>query len=173
MMRCAASAMVCSPDEQKRFTVMPAVVTGQPARSAICRAMLKPVAPSGFAQPMSTSSTVPVSMPARAIACCTTWPPSVAPCVRLKAPRQDLVSPVRAVETMTASTTGLAPLHGHVIEGLAFLGQPGDQPGGFPAKLFHASRDTHESDAAGMEHRSAAIHREAVPHEINHVDIRG
>ena len=34
MTRCAASAMVCRPVEQKRFTVTPAVVTGQPARSA-------------------------------------------------------------------------------------------------------------------------------------------
>ena len=41
-------AMVCSPDEQKRLTVMPAVDTGQPARIAICRAMLRPVAPFGI-----------------------------------------------------------------------------------------------------------------------------
>ena len=47
MTRCAAMAMVCRPEEQKRFTVTPAVVTGQPARSAIWRAMLAPVAPSG------------------------------------------------------------------------------------------------------------------------------
>ena len=40
MMRCAASAMVCRPEEQKRFTVMPGTVTGQPARIAIWRAML-------------------------------------------------------------------------------------------------------------------------------------
>ena len=36
MMRCAAIAMVCRPDEQKRLMVTPAVVTGRPARSAIC-----------------------------------------------------------------------------------------------------------------------------------------
>ena len=35
MMRCDAMAIVWRPDEQKRFTVMPAVVTGQPARMAI------------------------------------------------------------------------------------------------------------------------------------------
>ena len=34
---------------------------------------------------------------------CTTWPPSVAPWVMLKAPFQLLARPVRAVETMTAS----------------------------------------------------------------------
>jgi hypothetical protein len=65
MMRCAARAMVCRPDEQKRLTVMPEVVTGQPARKAIWRAMLAPVAPSGLAQPMITSSTSAASMPAR------------------------------------------------------------------------------------------------------------
>ena len=35
MTRCAAMAMVCSPEEQKRLTVTPAVVTGSPARKAI------------------------------------------------------------------------------------------------------------------------------------------
>jgi hypothetical protein len=40
---------------------------------------------------------------ARAIACATAWPPIVAPCVMLNAPRQLLARPVRAVETMTAS----------------------------------------------------------------------
>jgi hypothetical protein len=47
MMRCAAIAMVCRPLLQKRLTVAPLVVIGRPARSAIWRAMLPPVAPSG------------------------------------------------------------------------------------------------------------------------------
>src|SRR6478736_9817312 len=106
MMRWAAVAMVCRPDEQKRLMVMPDVVIGRPARSAIWRAMLEPVAPSGVAQPMITSSTVAGSMPARCTACCTAWPPSVAPCVMLKAPFQLLASGVRAVETMTAVVMG-------------------------------------------------------------------
>src|SRR5476651_1429949 len=62
MMRWAAVAMVCRPDEQKRLMVMPPVVTGQPPRMAIWRAMLPPVAPSGLAQPASTSSTSPASV---------------------------------------------------------------------------------------------------------------
>ncbi len=95
-MRCAASAMVCSPDEQKRFTVMPGTVTGQPARTAIWRAMFQPVAPSGLAQPMMTSSTSAGSMPARIMACFTTWPPILAPWVMLRAPFQLLQSGVRA-----------------------------------------------------------------------------
>ena len=102
MMRCAAVAMVCRPDEQKRLMVMPDTVTGQPARKAAWRAMLAPVAPSGVAQPMMTSSTSPASMPARLMACSTAWPPSVAPWVMLKEPFQLLARGVRAVETITA-----------------------------------------------------------------------
>jgi hypothetical protein len=78
-------------------------LTGSPARIALCRAMLTPVAPSGLAQPISTSSTSAGSTPARATACWTAWPPSVAPWVMLKAPFQLLARGVRAVETMTAS----------------------------------------------------------------------
>ena len=100
--RWAASAMVCRPEEQKRLTVMPATLTGHSAISAIWRAMLAPVAPSGLAQPMMTSITSAGSTPARCIACLTAWPPSVAPWVMLKAPFQLLASGVRAVETMTA-----------------------------------------------------------------------
>jgi len=44
-------AIVCNPVEQKRFTVTPDVVTGRPARIALWRAMLAPVAPSGLAAP--------------------------------------------------------------------------------------------------------------------------
>src|SRR5262245_23616493 len=103
MTRCAASAIVWMPEEQNRFTVIPDVVIGQPARIAIWRAMFQPVAPSGLAQPMITSSTSAASRLARSIACLTAWPPIVAPWVMLSAPRQDLQSGVRAVETITAS----------------------------------------------------------------------
>lgn len=96
-------AMVCKPDEQNRLTVVPLTVTGKPARSAAWRAMLPPVAPSGYAQPRITSSTSPGSTLARSTACLIACAPMVAPCVMLKPPFQDLVRPVRAVETMTAS----------------------------------------------------------------------
>ena len=82
--------------------VMPEVVMGRPAFNAIWRAMFMPVAPSGLAQPMITSSTSAASIPARCTACCTAWPPSVAPCVMLNEPFQLLASGVRAVETITA-----------------------------------------------------------------------
>src|SRR5439155_1001053 len=77
--RWAAMAIACRPEEQKRLTVTPAVVTGSPARSADCRAMFCPVAPSGNAQPRITSSTSPGSTRARSTAALMTWPAIVAP----------------------------------------------------------------------------------------------
>ena len=76
---------------------------GMPARNAIWRAMFWPVAPSGVAQPMITSSTSAGSSFARSSAALTTCPPMVAPWVMLSAPFQLLQSGVRAVETITAS----------------------------------------------------------------------
>src|SRR5436190_15016335 len=123
-MRCAAMAMVCRPEEQKRFTVTPEVVTGRPARIAIWRAMLPPVAPSGVAQPMITSSISAGASFARSTAAFTAWPPMVAPWVMLSAPRQLLQSGVRAVETMTASVLA--------IEFLSFLRELYQQRRGLP-----------------------------------------
>ena len=58
MMCCAAMRDRLQPRGcRSRFTVMPATVTGRPARSAACRAILPPVALLGSAQPMMTSST--------------------------------------------------------------------------------------------------------------------
>ena len=103
MICCAAIAIACRPDEQKRFTVVPAVETGQPAQIAALRATFMPVAPSGWAQPMKTSSISAGSILALAMACLMAWPPITAPWVMLKPPRTDLARAVRAVETMTAS----------------------------------------------------------------------
>src|SRR3954470_18787053 len=132
MMRWDAMAIVCSPDEQKRLTVMPDTVIGRSAISAIWRAMFAPVAPSGFAQPMSTSSMAPGSIPARCTACLTAWPPKVAPCVMLKAPFQLLASGVRAVETMTALLMECSGVLWGSIEGLAFASEAGEQRRRFP-----------------------------------------
>ncbi len=46
-MRPAAIAMACRPEAQKRLTVVPAMPIGSPARTTACRAMLRPVVPSG------------------------------------------------------------------------------------------------------------------------------
>src|SRR6185436_17763545 len=182
-MRCAAMAMVCNPEEQYRFTVMPEVVTGQPARSAICRAMLKPVAPSGLAQPMMTSSTEAGSSFARCMALLTTCPPSVAPWVRLNEPRQDLVSGVRAVDTMTASTTGL-PLfrRRRVCESTACRRQSRQQLRRLPrcgigvivgGELAHAPHDLAKSHATRLEHGTATLRRESVTGQVHDVDVGG
>src|SRR5262245_60445242 len=168
MMRWLASAMVCSPEEQKRFTVMPGTLIGQPARIAIWRAMFQPVAPSGLAQPMITSSTSSASTFARSSAACTTWPPIFAPWVMLSAPFQLLQSGVRAVETMTASA----------IESASFFGEFDEQRRGFPRcalisglKLLNGSQNLVQSDSVGVEHRPAAVRREAVAGEVDHVDV--
>ena len=44
-MRPAPIAKVCNPDEQKRLTLVPDVVTGHPAANAALRAILNPVVP--------------------------------------------------------------------------------------------------------------------------------
>src|SRR2546427_3577996 len=169
-MRWLASAMVCRPEEQKRFTVMPGTELGQPARTAICRAMFQPVAPSGLAQPMITSSTSSASTLARSSAACTTCPPIFAPCVLLSAPFQLLQSGVRAVETMTAS----------VIEPPAFFGEFDEQRCRLPLRalvtfLEPLDRVQHfvQSHRVGVEHRPAAVRRKAVAGEIDHVDVGG
>ena len=61
-------AIACKPDEQKRLIVTPPTLTGSPALMAICLAIFKPVAPSGFAQPIMTSSISAGSTLARATA---------------------------------------------------------------------------------------------------------
>src|SRR5262245_30505618 len=101
---------------------MPGTLIGQPARIAIWRAMFQPVAPSGLAQPMITSSTSSASTLARSSAACTTCPPIFAPCVRLSEPFQLLHSGVLAVETITASA----------IEFPAFLGEFHEKGSGLP-----------------------------------------
>src|SRR5512142_961335 len=171
MMRCAASTIVCRPDEQNRLIVAPGTPTGHPARSAIWRAMFQPVAPSGSAQPIRTSSTSAGSSFARAIACATTWPPSVAPWVMLSAPRHDLASPVRAAETMTASR----------IERFSFGSEACEQRCRRPERRIgvgigcdplHAARDVVEAEHVGIEHGAAAMERKAVAREIDDVDVR-
>ncbi len=41
----AAMAMAISPEEHLRSTLMPGTLVGKPARNALCRATLLPVAP--------------------------------------------------------------------------------------------------------------------------------
>ena len=59
----AAIMMAWEPEEQKRFTVVPATSLGKPAAMAATRAVFMPWQPSGKPQPTITSS---ISMGSRA-----------------------------------------------------------------------------------------------------------
>src|SRR5262245_19408111 len=112
MIRSDAAAMVCRPDEQKRFTVWPGTLSGRPARSAARRATFSPCGPSGTAQPRITSSTSAGSRPlvrltASAIAAAAMSSGLVARSVPFGA----LPTAVRAPATITASFIVGPPLH--------------------------------------------------------------
>ena len=105
--------------------------------------------------------------------------------MRLKAPRQDLASAVRAVETMTASTTA-APLSWLFAGGASSKVFPAAAScvmslAGFQSRigvfvgreLLHAPDDLTQSDAAGVEHRAATLHGKTVTRQVHHVDVGG
>src|SRR5215471_21543153 len=103
-------AMAWSPDEQKRLTVVPAAVTGRPARRRATRATLLPWAPLGCAQPMITSSISLLSswgtLPSASLMQCAARSSGR---VMLNDPRYDLASGGRELATTTASLIPLAP----------------------------------------------------------------
>src|SRR6266702_3656862 len=92
--------------------VVPATLTGSPARNSALRAILVPVVPCCMAQPITTSSTSAPSILARESADEIACPKRVAPSVWLSAPLYALPIGVRAVETITASVISL-PLVGY------------------------------------------------------------
>src|SRR5918992_3542741 len=104
MTRWAAMATAWSPEEQKRFTVVPGTDVGSPARSEATRAMLCPWGPWGCPQPRMTSSICRGSswgtLPRTSRM---TWPARSSGRVMLKDPRKDLASGVRLEATTTAS----------------------------------------------------------------------
>ncbi len=63
MMRSAANAIACSPDEQKRLIVTAEALTGTPARRLAMRATFSPCSASGIAHPRITSSISEGSIP--------------------------------------------------------------------------------------------------------------
>src|SRR5579864_1610923 len=104
MMRWAAIAMDCSPDEQKRLMVIAEDSTGKPARSDEIRATFIPCSASGMAQPRTTSSTSFGSRPpARAMASLITTAPRSSGRVVRSAPLDALPTAVRTALTITAS----------------------------------------------------------------------
>src|SRR3954471_19421689 len=91
---------------------------------------------------------------------------------------------------MTASTTALLLartfLLRPILEAAALSGERREQRCGLPERrvalaggsgrrreLVHAPDDLLEPDPGGVEHRTAALHREAVSRQIDHVDVRG
>src|SRR6202046_4729893 len=106
MIRCAAIAIACSPDEQKRLMVIAAASTGNPARNDAIRATLAPCSPSGIAQPMTTSS---ISWGSRPLAWATASLITIAPRssgrVARSTPLEALPTAVRTELTITASRT--------------------------------------------------------------------
>ena len=60
MMRSAAIAIACKPEEQKRLMVSAETSTGSPARSEAMRATFIPCSASGMAQPRMVARSVPL-----------------------------------------------------------------------------------------------------------------
>src|SRR5947209_3283834 len=183
--RCAANAMACKPELQKRLIVVPAVVTGKPARIAARRATLWPVAPSGSAQPRITSSISAGSSPLRFTACSITWPPIVTPCVSLNAPRNALPIGVRAVETIAASRMRRhrLPFRRRTAlprtERAAAFRELSQQRRGRPVvavrarERFHLVDDGFQPDPVSPAQRPAAERRERVAVHPHDVDVTG
>ena len=69
MMARAAIAIACRPEAHWRSIVVPATLTGKPARMTVWRAKFPPVVPCCKAQPTTTSSISPGSTLARRAAC--------------------------------------------------------------------------------------------------------
>src|SRR6267378_1585070 len=101
---CAAIAMACRPEEQKRFTVVAATDAGNPARIADMRAMLAPCIPCGCAHPRMTSLTsAGSSAGVLRKTSLMQWAAKSSGRVILNYPRNDLASAVRELATTTAS----------------------------------------------------------------------
>jgi hypothetical protein len=125
MISWAAMAMACKPEEQKRFTVVPATDTGRPARTRATRATLLPWGPWGWAQPRITSSISTGS------SCGTLPSTSLMQCaarssgrVRLKEPRKLLARGVRELATTTASLMAAPFRRWRGLPGVYAIGEP-------------------------------------------------
>src|SRR5882762_891878 len=94
LIACAALAIACSPEPQRRLTVCPGTSTGKPASSAAIRATLRLSSPAWFVQPRITSSRRAGSKETRSTA------PRTAMAARSSAARP---TGVRTAETIRAS----------------------------------------------------------------------
>ena len=118
LMRSAAIAIDCKPDEQKRLIVIALVSTGRPARIAAARATFIPCSASGIAHPIITSSISAVSNPGtRAKASLITSAPISSGLVVRNVPLSALPTAVLSADTITASLI-LNPPSSALIRGL-------------------------------------------------------
>jgi hypothetical protein len=104
IIRSAANAIDCSPDEQNRLIVTAEALTGTPARRLAMRATLRPCSASGMAHPIITSSMSDGSIPGalRSASLITVAAISSGRTVR-SVPPGALPTAVRVAETITAS----------------------------------------------------------------------
>src|ERR1044071_6366864 len=124
LMRSAAIAIDCKPDEQKRLIVIALVSTGKPARIAAARATFIPCSASGIAHPMITSSISEVCKPGtRATASLITAAPISSGRVVRNVPFGALPTAVRTAVTITASLI-LLPLVSQRLPRLQHVRQP-------------------------------------------------
>src|SRR2546423_3819484 len=104
LMRSAAIAIDCKPDEQKRLIVIALVSTGKPARLAAARATFIPCSASGIAHPMITSSiSEPSCSGTRSNALLMTVAPISSGRVVRNVPFGTFPTAVRTADTITAS----------------------------------------------------------------------
>src|SRR5579872_5040815 len=155
--------------------VVPGTFAGSPARKAATRPRLLPVAPSGKPTPITTSSTSAGSTLARSTACLTTLPASVAPCVWLNAPRNDLPIGVRAAETITASR--MCKLLRVFCERSSAACDLGQQRRRRPVRTEALSErhdlvvDPRHTELVGVPHGPTMVRREAVAVDVDDIDV--
>jgi len=142
MIRSAAIAIVCEPEEQKRLTVTAGTSCGSPARNEAMRATFAPDSASGVAQPRITSSIVSGGSPGRRFSksLMTAAAMSSGRVVR-NVPLGAFPTAVRTAATMTASFISEPPT------GRPLLGPQASSPAGL-AKVDSVATSAGE-DACG------------------------
>src|SRR5258705_1473796 len=105
LIACAALAIACSPEPQRRLTVCPGTSTGKPASSAAIRATLRLSSPAWFVQPRITSSRRAGSKETRSTA------PRTAMAARSSARTSARAPPARPTGVRTAETIRASRMH--------------------------------------------------------------
>src|SRR6185503_3833312 len=114
LIACAALAIACSPEPQRRLTVCPGTSIGRPASNAAMRATLRLSSPAWFVQPRITSSIDPGSTAARSTAPRTTRAARSSARMLARAPPAR-PNGVRTPDTMNASVMSWL-VESHVFE---------------------------------------------------------